>query len=730
MDKASKNRRFIMDRKIIFAALLLFSNMLLFGQNRADSLITILEEHKTIDTLRINLINRVASELVISNPDLALKFALESYDLSDSLGYLKGKAISNKLTGRYFREKFDYNLALDNYKSALNIYQSLGDKRAICFCRSDMAYVYYLMGNYPKAIEFFYDSRNIALEFNDKRHVIECSQMLGVIYQMQGNYPKSTEDLQKALLLAEEINDREFIADIYTNLGIVYMKQKNDSLAINTYQKAQKIYEELKNNKKLGSLYNNLGKIYEDENNLLKAAELYLKALQIEEKEGNKFGKMLSMNNFGSLYKKQNKLQGALNYYEQSLLLSKETGSKNVMSEIYLKMGEIYFETGKFDKALKLTENSLSIANEMGILEHQKLGYGQLSKIYSANSVFKKAYENHILFKKMNDSIFNEENIKEVVRLDYKYKYEKEKQEQELARYEEDIVKEEQQKRVKVILYASIAGLILLTILLLGALFSYYDKRKTNLELIKQKKEIENKSNELITSNATKDKLFSIIVNDLQDPFNNITNLSSLMARETAELDPDVLSDFLKSIHKSANFANELLGNLTEWAKSQTNNLESESDRTTIKNIFNLANDSIERIANNKEITLNFSFDKNIDLYVDKNMINTVLRNLIFNAVKYSYRGGSVTIEAQSDENGLKISVTDYGVGIDNERVVKLFQITEKIASPGTENETGAGLGLLLCKEFIERLGGEITAKSEIGKGSKFSFTLPSRYLS
>ncbi|MDP3437258.1 MAG: tetratricopeptide repeat-containing sensor histidine kinase [Bacteroidales bacterium] len=720
-----------MVRKTTFTILLIFTQILLFGQNnRADSLIAILKVHNTFDTSRINLLNRVALELVLTNPELALKYTLESSELSDSLGYLKGKANSYKLTGRYFREKFDYNLALDYYKRALNIYQNLGDKRAICFCRSDMAYVYFQMGNYPKAIEFFYDSRNIALEFNDKRHVIECLQMMGVIYQMQGNYPKSTEDLQNALLVAEEINDRNFMADIYTNLGIVHMKQNNNTLAIDSYLKAQAIYEEQKSSKKLGSLYNNLGKIYERENNLLKAADLYSKALQIEEQEGNKFGKMLSMNNFGSLYKKQNKFASALDYYKQSLLFSQETGSKNIMSEIYLKMGEIYFDMDNFDRALELTKNSLSISNEMGILEHQKMGYQQLSKIYSAKSNFRKAYESHILFKKMNDSIFNEENIKEVVSLEYKYRYEKEKQAEDLVRYEEDIIKAEQQKRVRVILYSTVAGLILLIILLLGALYSYFDKRKTNLELIKQKKEIEKKSNELITSNATKDKLFSIIVNDLQDPFNNITNLSSLMARETAELDPDVLIDFLKSINKSANFANELLGNLTDWAKSQTNKLESESDRTTIKNIFILANDSIERIANNKEIRLYFSFDKNIALYVDKNMINTVLRNLLTNAVKYSYRGGSVNINATVDESGIIISVTDNGVGIDNDRVYKLFQITEKIASPGTEKETGAGLGLLLCKEFIERLGGNISAQSEIGKGSKFSFTLPSRYLS
>ncbi len=266
--------------------------------------------------------------------------------------------------------------------------------------------------------------------------------------------------------------------------------------------------------------------------------------------------------------------------------------------------------------------------------------------------------------------------------------------------------------------------MILVSTLLIVAIYYYLDKRRTNLELVKQKKEIEEKSKELVMLNATKDKLFSIIVYDLRDPFNNIMNLSSLLARETANLDPEVLTNFLESINTSANYAFDLLSNLIDWASSQTNKIASSQEKTSIKNIFLLANDNIERVAKNKEIKLSY-ISEDIEVTVDKNMVNTILRNLVKNAVKYSYRGGEVKVEGHEDDDMLFISVSDEGVGIEKDKLEKIFNIEEKTNTPGTENEGGSGLGLLLCKEFVERMGGKIYAQSEPGKGSKFTFTVP-----
>lgn len=715
-----------MGRINLFITLLIFClQSSLYGQNTvADSLQSQLENFKTKDTSYINLVNKIAESLVVSNPDRSLEFTAISERLSDSLDFLKGKAVSLLISGKSYREKYEYQKSLDIFKRSINTYQKIGDKWAIGVCRYEMAFDYFYMGDFPKAIEYFYDSRNIGLDFDNKRHVVNCLKMMGIIYRMQGNFPKAVEDLQNALLVAELIDEKLFIADVCNELGIVYLKQSNREMASASFERARRIYEDAGEKGKLGSLYNNLGLISEEENKPEEALALFKQALEISQHTGNKFERQEFLNNIGNIYKKQGKYQAALEQFKNSVEISNEVGSKNLISAAYLSIGEVYLKQGNLAQANDYTLRSLDISVEMRFLELQRKAYEQLSDISSLRGDHKRSLEYYKDFKRLNDSIFNDETKKRSIALEFEYKYEKEKQAERLARQEQELKDAEQKKRERLLLYSTIGGLILVTSLLIVALYYYFDKRKTNLELVKQKREIEEKSKELVTLNATKDKLFSIIAYDIRDPFNNIINLSSILARETANLDPEVLTNFLESINTSANYAYDLLSNLIDWASSQTNKISSSSEKISIKSIFLLANDNIERVAKNKEVVLNYT-SEDIEVTIDKHMVNTILRNLVRNAVKYSYRGGEVKIEGFEDDDMLHISVADQGVGIEKERLEKIFNIEEKTNTPGTENESGSGLGLLLCKEFVERMGGKIYAQSEPGKGSKFTFTVP-----
>jgi len=705
--------------------LLICLNSSLFGQNNIiDSLQKELGNFKLKDTSYINLTNKIADKLAVTDPDNALKYTALSEKLSDSLGFLKGKAVSLLISGKCYREKFEYLRSLEIFKKSINTYQKIGDKWAIGICRYEMAFDYFYMGDFPKAIEYFYDSRNIGLDFDNKRHVVNCLKMMGIIYKMQGNFPKAVEDLQNALLVAELLDDKTYDADVCNELGNVYLKQGNREQASASFERARLIYEERGEKIKLGSLYNNLGLISEEENRLEEALGLFRQAFEISAINDNKFERQEYLNNIGNIYKKQGKYKEALDQFRLSVDISNEVGSKNLISEAYLSIGEVYFKQGNLVPANDYTLRSIEISREMRFLELQRKGYEQLSEISLQKGDHKRSLEYYKEYKRLNDSIFNDETKKRSIALEFEYKYEKEKQAEKLARQEQELKEAELKKRERLLLYSMVGGLILVSSLLIVALYYYFDKRRTNLELVKQKKEIEEKSKELVMLNATKDKLFSIIVYDLRDPFNNIMNLSSLLARETANLDPEVLTSFLESINTSANYAYDLLSNLIDWASSQTNKIASSQEKISIKSIFLNANDSIERVAKNKDIKLNYN-PEDTDVTVDKNMVNTILRNLIKNAVKYSYRGGEVKIEGYEDDDMLYISVSDNGIGIEKDRLERIFNIEEKTNTPGTENEAGSGLGLLLCKEFVERMGGRIYAQSEPGKGSKFTFTVP-----
>ena len=225
--------------------------------------------------------------------------------------------------------------------------------------------------------------------------------------------------------------------------------------------------------------------------------------------------------------------------------------------------------------------------------------------------------------------------------------------------------------------------------------------------------------------NASKDKFFSIIAHDLKNPFNNILASSNMVATNFNTMKLTQILKSVKLINNSANSAFKLLENLLEWARSQTGLIEFSQELTKLKDVIDLAIGNTQSFAMDKEISLIYEHNGNIKVFVDKNMMNTVLRNLITNAIKYTHKGGKVKITANEQNNYAIVSVIDTGVGIEPAIMEKLFKINEKVSTKGTEKETGTGLGLLLCKEFVEKHGGEIWVESVLGAGSEFKFSLP-----
>jgi len=245
---------------------------------------------------------------------------------------------------------------------------------------------------------------------------------------------------------------------------------------------------------------------------------------------------------------------------------------------------------------------------------------------------------------------------------------------------------------------------------------------------ISQKKlheeQIKNKNEQLTELNATKDKFFSIIAHDLKNPFNSILGFSELLVINLHKYNQDKILQFAKTINKSATNAFELLENLLEWASSQTGKIKFKPELIVIENLFIEIIKTVESNCIAKNITIDYEINECISIVADKNMLNTILRNLITNAIKYTNKNGLIKISAEYSNGNVLISVKDNGIGMDNNIVEKLFRINEKISTPGTENEHGTGLGLILCKEFVEKHDGKIWVESEIGNGSTFHFTL------
>ena len=239
--------------------------------------------------------------------------------------------------------------------------------------------------------------------------------------------------------------------------------------------------------------------------------------------------------------------------------------------------------------------------------------------------------------------------------------------------------------------------------------------------------EITLKNENLQQLNATKDKFFSIIAHDLKSPFNAIMGFSDLLVEQVREKDYEGIDEYAGYILQSSKRAMDLLTNLMEWSRSQTGRMDFNPGYFEMVHLINNITPIFDGIAKQKSISLKKKLPHNISVFADKEMVSTIIRNLISNAIKFTQTGGEITLTVKSEQNGVLVSVNDSGIGIPAKLIGKLFRIDRSYSTPGTNKEQGTGLGLILCKEFIEMHGGKIWVESEEGKGSTFYFTLPDK---
>ncbi len=254
-----------------------------------------------------------------------------------------------------------------------------------------------------------------------------------------------------------------------------------------------------------------------------------------------------------------------------------------------------------------------------------------------------------------------------------------------------------------------------------GIIISYTDIS----EKIEREKKILQFTEELKIANSTKDKFFGIIAHDLKNPFNSILGFSDLLLVNITNYEKDKIIKFVKNINLSSKNAYELLENLLVWARTQAGKIEFSPSKINIKNIVRDNCTLLSVQALKKEVEIINKVAEDYIIFADYNMINTIIRNLITNAIKFTKPNGKVTIAIQKNENKYLINIADTGIGISQENIQKLFRIESKFQTTGTADEKGTGLGLILCKEFVEKHNGQIWVESEQGKGSNFKFTIP-----
>jgi PAS domain S-box-containing protein len=251
------------------------------------------------------------------------------------------------------------------------------------------------------------------------------------------------------------------------------------------------------------------------------------------------------------------------------------------------------------------------------------------------------------------------------------------------------------------------------------AIFRDISARKEN------ERKIQQQNIELLKLNSDKDVFMSILGHDLKSQFNSLLGLSDLLKENLHDYDMANIQDIVNYINKSAQNAYKLLDSLLMWSRSQAGKIPFEPLKVSLREVCGDVFSEMNLIAETKKIKLGFNIPDELTVFADIDMLKTIFRNLLSNALKFTNSGGQISVNAIKEKNNFLISVSDTGIGIVPEILSKMFDVSQMNSTQGTEGETGTGFGLLLCKDFVEKHSGKLSVKSELGKGSVFSFSLP-----
>ncbi|MBI5217536.1 MAG: tetratricopeptide repeat protein [Bacteroidia bacterium] len=428
-------------------------------QNTIDSLLNIISKTKQ-DTVKIITLGILSDNYRGNYPEKAIQYATQGMNLAEKINYKKGFSICCNKIGIIHKEQCRYDQAERFCFSALQAAQELSDSPEIATAR---------LGK-----------KLIAIIFNN----------IGEIYRIQGIYDKAITFYLKSVKNREEISDKDGISECYNNIGSVQIAQGNFIKAVEYFQKSLEICEEIHNMKGIATCYNNLGIVCAQQNELDKAAEYFLQSLKINETTFNKNGIAECCNNLGLIHEMKKNFNKAIEYYSKSLKIAEEQGDKNIVSRILGNISLIKINLKKYNEAIELAQKSLQIALEIGSLDNQSNSYSILAEANDSLGYTKESYKNYKLFIAIQDSMFNIAKHKQLSEMESKYQNEKKKKEIELLNKNKALQQTEikQQRTQK---YAFIGGFILMLLLAVVILRSYREKRKANILLESQKKEIE-----------------------------------------------------------------------------------------------------------------------------------------------------------------------------------------------------------------------------------------------
>lgn len=628
----------------------------LIAQPKLDSVINSIKSLD--DTTKAGILARICWDNRTNNPTVALSFGREAMGIYERLGDAKNKGLMLDYIGVIHSEIGNLDSAYYYYTESFKYAKMIGDSVQIAYSYENLGDYFFKNALYSAALENMMLSFHIFERIGDKQGMAYALNDIGEVYLRQSDFQKALDYFMRSAALRIERDDKRGYAKSLINIANAYTELGNFDKALETLNKALEKSEEIKYTKGVSQALRGISEVYFKKKDFKKALEFSQKSIEIDRIIENKYGEIINTNTIAKIYIELGDLVNAEKYLIVAKKESEETGHLDQLMVVYEYMTDLAVKQGDFKKAYDALK-------EHGILK---------------------------------DKIFSQTTLNKIADLQTAFITERKDRENELLR--KDVEYQKLTTSYLIIVSLLVIGGIVLMIL------RYKSEKKAKLLL-----------QEL---NSSKDRFFSILAHDLKNPFFAVQNLAEILHDDYEEIDEEERKNLAKSINKTSGHLSRLLNNLLTWARAQRGEVTVNYTDLKVSEVFETVIDSFDSSAAAKKIKVVTEYDDNYIFKGDKFILETILGNLLNNAIKFSYSDSSIILGAGKKDGNLEMWVQDAGTGMDEVTRQSLFDNNANITTKGTDNEKGTGLGLKLVKELTDIHNCKLTVESKPGAGSKF----------
>jgi signal transduction histidine kinase len=585
---------------------------------------------------------------------------------------------------------------------------------------------------------------------------------LGIIYRMMGRPMTSISFYTRAISYATSARS---LGDLYNNIGNSYRRTGDYSKALDYFNKTLKIRKETHDDLNLSYILNNISNLYQDMGQIRRAYTTIKQSLEIKKKFNNPYDLSISYSNLAKIYLSINdssmdsayySLQKAIYYANTANNPELQILNSSVLAEYYQKKGEYIRSNAILDSVLmfyiaknmeentsttllKMVKNYISehnyfearkklhfikvIAEEHNLIPILQQYYSRSAELYSLTGSYKKALSDLQEYNKIDKELFSNDIQNKLTDIEVKRQIENQEKNNQILAQQNQLQKVQLDKQ-RLINYFAVFIILMFLLVLFFRYRSHKKLKHRNKVLVQVKNQLEESETKLLAANNIKNKLFSLITHDILSGFSPVYGMVELLNNSLDKMSKEEVKEYIQNIYDGATRNLQLMKNILSWGKSQLDSFEIKFEKINLNSAVRESMQVLTLLAENKNILIINNVPLSFFVKSDKEILSSIFRNLLTNAIKFSHSGDRIMISAKRIGNEIKVCVKDQGIGMPQEKIRQLLTGTEIKTEEGTGHEKGNGLGMIITKDFVEKNNGVLSIESEVGQGTIVCFTV------